>query len=359
MKLTTTLGLTALLTAVGSLTGAPRVHAQPAPPQAEPAPSAPAQGAPAAKCPPNDKHCKAAPAAPNASSAPKAPPDNATAAPAAPSAPAAPPPPPQGTIPPAAAPPAAIRAPAAPGAIPAPAAPPISTPPAPPPGATAAPAAPAHSPAQPTYLPVAPPPPRYAVATERQVRSEQNWWDRHDRRFGQHTEVSGVVWDDIAVVGATASFRFRPGLGWFALDAGLGFFGGQDWARRVRFEVPVLVDANFFVNPREPVQFFFTVGAGVSFAWSQQIRWGGNVDGSAEVIDSNRYVHVGMRAGFGVEFKVSRLLSLNAALRVFARENVADGEAEFVERTENGTPTGRTTNFSAGVLPSIGTTIYF
>ena len=127
-------------------------------------------------------------------------------------------------------------------------------------------------------------------------------------------------------------------------------------------------DANFFVNPGETVQFFFTVGAGVSFAWSNDVRWNvvdldgddnDDADGDIEVTDSKRYVHVGMRAGFGVEIKVSRFLSRNAALRVFTRENVDDGEPEFVVRTSNDTPTGRTTKLSAGGLPYIGTTCSF
>lgn len=145
--------------------------------------------------------------------------------------------------------------------------------------------------------------------------------------------------------GMGAALRLRP-TEHFAVDLGVGVYGGTDHAGRDRVEIPVTADVLAFVNPQHRAQFYGVAGLGMSFAY-------GNV-GSTDIMERN-YTYVGGNLGAGIEFRITRGFALNMDLRGVLRKQTG-GAAEFTRTTSTGTETTRT---SAGVVGQLGATLYF
>ncbi len=174
-----------------------------------------------------------------------------------------------------------------------------------------------------------------------------------DRHFGAHAEFGGAVGENTLYAGAAVGLRFRPNMGVFALQFGLGCYVGVDYNERTRAEVPVTLDAYFFFNPRQRIQFYATVGAGVSWASATETEWWGRNE-------SSHYTEAGGRAGLGMEVLVAQRIGIHFDVRGMLRENISNkGAPEFFEVDDEGAPTGRVTNTSYGLLVGGGATFYF
>jgi hypothetical protein len=154
--------------------------------------------------------------------------------------------------------------------------------------------------------------------------------------------------DNVQMGGFSAGVRFRP-IGVFALDVGLGIYGGSDWNDNARVEVPLTVDALFFVNPRSRVQFYLLAGVGASWAHA-----GFDVTGYG----GREYTYLGGEGGLGLEFRLSRHFAINTDFRAFLRGRVDDNPYPEFERTTAGGLV-QTTDVSGGVRGTFGATIYF
>jgi hypothetical protein len=245
---------------------------------------------------------------------------------------------------------------APPPAPPAPAAEPAPLPPVPQPprviiieGESTPPPAPEPPPPPPAAEPPPPPPPA--------PEPEPHPWDGTpaprdaDPRLGIQTYVAGVGGRDVNMGGFGSAFRIRP-LPHFAVDLGIGFFGGQDYNGMDRFEVPFTADLLVFVNPRSRLQLYFVGGLGVSF---------GMVDGynvHLGTYDQREFRHVGAHTGVGLEWRIGRHFALNADFRAFIRQRVDNNDPwpEFSEPYAGGM---RSTDTSAGTVGRLGATFYF
>lgn len=145
--------------------------------------------------------------------------------------------------------------------------------------------------------------------------------------------------------GVGGALRLRP-TEKFAIDLGVGFYGGTDYNGRDRVEIPLTADALFFVNPQNRVQFYLLGGVGASFAY-------GRTTGTSS-LDRN-YTYVGVEGGGGLEFRLTRGFALNVDARAFLRSQ-PNGTPEFQRTTPTGT---ETTRVSGGVVGTAGATLYF
>lgn len=159
---------------------------------------------------------------------------------------------------------------------------------------------------------------------------------------GRSTSVGGS-----RLGGVGMALRIRP-TEKFALDLGVGVYGGSDYYGRQRLEVPVTVDALYFVNPQNRVQFYLLGGVGASFAYGQSVGLFGSTFQHA-------YNYVGAEAGAGLEFRLTRGFALNMDVRSFIRAQ-PNGAPEFQRTTATGVETTRT---SAGAVGTMGATLYF
>ena len=205
------------------------------------------------------------------------------------------------------------------------------------------------------YTPEGEPPPKVVVVqptTEAPPPAKK----RRRRRFGINLRLEGVAMGegehrhrDAAMGGAGVSFRYRP-VPHFALDVGLDSLGGTDFSGNRRHETALSVSGIVFFNPRNPVQFYMLGG----FSGS-----GANVEIEDEFgdVEQRDYSYFGAQLGAGLEFRVSRLVSLNVDLVGFMRgrtDSDARNEPEFTDPD-----TGRTTNTSGGGLLRGGITFYW
>ncbi|MEZ4254684.1 MAG: hypothetical protein R3A78_03075 [Polyangiales bacterium] len=71
------------------------------------------------------------------------------------------------------------------------------------------------------------------------------------------------------------------------------------------------------------------------------------------------YIHVGARAGFGVEARLTSWIAVNTAIRVFVLENVSQENSPEYQEVVDGRLTGRGTDTAVGLLPTMGMTLYF
>ena len=170
------------------------------------------------------------------------------------------------------------------------------------------------------------------------------------RGYGIHGTIGGTVTADLAMGGVHGSFRFRPNMGHFALDLGIGAYGGMDYNGLERVEVPLTADALVYVNPRQRFQIYGVAGLGLSFAHAEGFQGGDFLQ--------RDYAHFGAQLGAGAELRLSRWFSVNADVRGFVRERIDNNPTpEFTEIDVDGDL--RSTDTSGGVLVNIGGTVYF
>lgn len=160
---------------------------------------------------------------------------------------------------------------------------------------------------------------------------------------GLHFFVAGAGASSARMGGLGGAVRFRPSEH-FGIDLGVAFMGGEDYHGRNRAEIPVTLDALYFINPQHKVQLYLLGGVGASFAY-------GEVAGTRDF--QRTYTYVGGEAGVGVEFRLTRGFALNVDGRGFLRTQPR-GTPEFVDGT-----TGETTRTSAGFVAQGGMTFYF
>lgn len=206
----------------------------------------------------------------------------------------------------------------------------------------------------------APPPPQHTTVVVHETRPVQTHVRYHvEPQFsgiGLHAHLGGMFTDRVHMGGLAGALRIRPNMGHFALDLGLGVYGGEDFNGQDRVEVPLTADVLLFVNPRSRLQFYGVAGVGVSFAHSNDPDaydpWTDTYYGD----DGRDYGYVGGQLGLGLELRLGRRFAINGDVRGFVRERVDSNTdaPEFVDPD-----TGRTTNTSGGVVGNIGATLYF
>jgi hypothetical protein len=169
-------------------------------------------------------------------------------------------------------------------------------------------------------------------------------------RMGFHPQVGGVFGDSVNMGGVRLGLRFRPNNGHFAVDVGGGVFGGEDYNGLTRREIPLTLDAVFFINPQNRFQLYTLAGLGVSWAHTDD---GFNVR-TLEDQGPRDYTHFGGEVGLGLEWRLSRRFALNVDARGFLRWRVDDNPTpEFRELD------GRSTDTSGGVTGNFGMTFYW
>ncbi len=179
------------------------------------------------------------------------------------------------------------------------------------------------------------------------------------RKWGLNLHLEGVMMghgdnrhDDSGMAGIGLGFRYRP-IPHFAVEAGLDFLGGVDWQGNDRRESALLLNAMVFVNPRDAVQFYVLGGFGFSGATvTPRDQYGDPIEGNEQ-----HWSYFGGQMGLGLEFRVTRRVSLNLDVVGFIRGRTNDEARLSPEFTDP--ETGRTTNSSGGGLFRGGITFYW
>lgn len=198
-----------------------------------------------------------------------------------------------------------------------------------------------------------PPPPRRTVVVVQQQPQQATVTTvltpvTTDGRLALHGHIGGIFGQDVSMGGFTGALRIRP-VEHFAIDLGIGAYGGTDYSGASRVEVPVTVDALFFVNPQHRLQLYFLAGIGGSWGHRDEFDFRTGTD------ESRDFAHIGAEAGIGLEWRLSQHFALNTDIRGFVRQRVdSDERPEFVN-----TSTGETTDTSAGALGTFGATFYW
>ncbi len=216
---------------------------------------------------------------------------------------------------------------------------------------------PRHKPARvhtPPPVVVYEPPPAEALETP-PPQKYRGW----NRKWGLNLRLSGVMMgsgknqaQDTGMAGLGFAFRYRP-IGHFALEAGLDWFGGIDYQGNDRRETAFTTNAMVFFNPRDPVQVYMLGGINFSGALVQSRDEQGNIKPNTD----RRYSYFGGQMGLGLEFRVSKVVSLDLDLIGFIRGRTDDAARTHPEFTDP--DTGRTTNTSGGGLLRGGMTFYW
>ncbi len=199
--------------------------------------------------------------------------------------------------------------------------------------------------------PVAPPPPRQTVVVIeaqgvvppppqvqlRRVQAPATF----DQRFGLHARLGAMMSDSVAMGGAHFGLRFRPSQ-LFAIELGVGGYGGEDFNNQDRVEIPVTVDGYIFLGRRR-FQPYIVGGLHTSVALIDDFTR-----------DERTLVHVGGQLGIGGELRVGRRIGLSLDVRGFIRQRVggSDDIPEFRRSS------GETTDTSVGALVNAGMTLY-
>ena len=209
---------------------------------------------------------------------------------------------------------------------------------------------PAHRAYRPPVVVYEPPPHRQPPP-----RKKRRW----TRKWGVNLHLQGALMggsenrhDDSGMAGLGFGFRYRP-IPHFAFETGVDFFGGVDWQGNARRETALMLNALVFVNPRDAVQFYMLGGFGFSGA-SVRPR---DQNGDPIDADERHYSYFGGQLGAGLEFRVTRRISLNVDLVGFVRGRTDDEARLYPEFTDP--KTGRTTNSSGGGLMRGGITFYW
>jgi len=182
---------------------------------------------------------------------------------------------------------------------------------------------------------------------------------RWTRKWGLNLHLQGVMMggsedrhDDSGMAGLGFGFRYRP-IPHFAFEAGVDFLGGVDWQGNARSETALLLNAMVFVNPRDAVQFYMLGGFGFSGATVRpRDKYGDPIDAYEE-----HYSYFGGQLGAGLEFRITRRISLNVDMVGFVRGRTDEDARYNPEFTDP--KTGRTTNSSGGGLLRGGITFYW
>ncbi len=187
-----------------------------------------------------------------------------------------------------------------------------------------------------------PPPYEYAPMAARPISPPHEWG------LNLHLEGAALgrgTQGNASMGGFGAGLRFKP-TRYVGIEGDLDFVGGRDYNGDSRSETAFTVNGLLFLNPRSRAQVYLLAG----FGWS-----GAHVTNDALGTDAN-YGYFGAQAGVGLEFRLSRVLALNADFRGFIRgrtDSSAQSQPEFVDAY------GRSTNTSGGALFTGGMTIYF
>jgi hypothetical protein len=163
---------------------------------------------------------------------------------------------------------------------------------------------------------------------------------KRDRKLGLHFDVGGTFGPQVLMGGLSGALRFRP-KEHVAIDLGSGYFAGNDYQGFYRTEIPLTVNALFFVNPQHKAQIYFLLGPGVSF-------------GRVDLYDELRHMtYIGGQAGMGLELRLAPAFALNIDVRGVLRHRIdSDPRPEFVDGT-------RSTDTSGGAVLAFGATFYF
>jgi len=196
-----------------------------------------------------------------------------------------------------------------------------------------------------------PPPPRYVYRPYVvEVPPPPPKRERPRSEIGLQVRFLAALMDggkhaDAGMGGLGLSLRPRPSP-FYAFDIGFDSIHGVDYNGNPRSEGALSLNPMFFLNPRDKAQVYLTAGLGFSGA-------------SVDLPDGSRtsYAHMGVNAGIGVEFRLSRRFALDLDLLGFVRGRIdrdAHLDPEFVDLE-----TGRATNTSGGGLLRFGATFYW
>lgn len=218
-------------------------------------------------------------------------------------------------------------------------------------------------PPAPVFIPPPPPPPPRMVVVTQPVVTYTAYQYQPAGFSGRQTVGLGAWAGGLAMgsresergagmggVGGSLRFRYAPH---FATELTLGVMGGTDYNGDNRAELPITVNQLFYLNPQNRLQLYGLIGLGVSWAGV------GYDDRMSTRRDSAEYAYFGAQAGVGLEWQLTRHISLFGDARAFIRTRVdaeASSNPEFT-RTHEGVR--QTTNTSVGLLGTGGVMFYF
>lgn len=220
-------------------------------------------------------------------------------------------------------------------------------------------------PPAPVYIPPPPPPQRMVVVTQPEVTYTTTTYQYQYAGFtGRQTVGLGAWAGGLAMgsresergagmggVGGSLRFRYAPH---FATELTLGVMGGTDYNGDNRAEFPVTVNQLFYLNPQNRLQVYGLLGLGASWA-------GVGYDDSLSTRrgDSASYAYFGAQVGVGLEWQITRHISLFGDARAFIRTRVDAEASSNPEFTRIHDGVRQTSNTSVGLLGSGGVMFYF
>lgn len=213
----------------------------------------------------------------------------------------------------------------------------------------------------------------YSPAVRPVQRRWQSEWGINARfegvGFGGDSNAGMPGARDAGMGGFGLSLRYRP---WarLALDAGFDVIGGTDLNGFERVETPFSISGIFYINPRSRSQLYLTGGVNWSSASVHSnfptplLAQQSNGTGFAA-----EYKYFGGQLGVGLEFRLSKRVSLNVDMLGFVRSrtDIDDGHHKRDGQTSAATSTpeyvnpvtGQTTNTSGGGLFRGGMTLWW
>ena len=208
------------------------------------------------------------------------------------------------------------------------------------------------------YTPPPPPPPK--------TRHESSKWGVNAHLTLAPIDRGDAYDDDSGMGGMGLAIRYKP-KPHVGLELGVDVVHGTDYQRNRRTEIPVMATIIGYVNPRSAAQFYLLAGVGLSFArvedrdfWSDSAynsEYNSAYNGTYDGTYNGTYDYFGGHLGLGLEFRLSRTVSLNFDLLGFVRgriDSYADQHPEFINYD-----TGKATNTSCGALLRAGITFYW
>lgn len=157
--------------------------------------------------------------------------------------------------------------------------------------------------------------------------------------------------------GINGGVRLR-GAGHLGGELTVGIYGGRDFNRDDRTEVPVSVSGLVYFNPQNRFQVYGILGIGAAWA---HVNYTPVNSLSHGALSGANYAYVGGTLGLGAELQLSQRFSLFVDVRGFVRTRVDDGRdtnPEFSQFNAMMHAT-ETTNTSFGALGQVGAALYF